>query len=192
MLASIGVGLATFLAGIVFASFAEWVIHKYMMHKPIFGYAHFYKAHARVHHGKYQGNESYWLGDRPAIDLTFAKWAMPFPVIFHAPYLLALGYWISPAAAIGFVAAFILYQATYEYFHFCMHVPKGRWFETNPIFVFVNEHHYQHHKKANTNLNVVLPLADFILGTRRKLAEPMADKPSVTPSSPTSSTPLAA
>ena len=41
----------------------------------------------------------------------------------------------------------------------------------------MNEHHYQHHKKASTNLNVVLPLADVILGTRRKLTVAMAEQP---------------
>jgi hypothetical protein len=176
MFEAIGIGLTTFLLGIVYASFAEWVIHKYMMHRPIFGYSHFYVAHAQVHHAKYQANAAYWLGDRPAVDLTFAPWAMPFPALFHAPYLIAIGIWISIPAAIGPFVAFIVYQATYEYFHFCMHVPKGRWFEQNRIFKFMNEHHYQHHQKANTNLNVVLPLADWILGTRRKLVEPMAAK----------------
>lgn len=176
MLEALGIGTATFIAGIIYASFAEWVIHRHMMHKPIFGYSHFYVAHAQVHHAVYQANDSYWLGDRKAENLTFAPWAMPFPVLFHAPYLLAIGYWISIPAALGPVIAFTLYQATYEYFHFCMHVPKNRWFESNRIFKFVNEHHYQHHKSPMTNLNVVLPLADIILGTRRKLAQPMAPR----------------
>ena len=177
MFAALGIGFATFLLGVVYASFAEWVIHKYMMHRPIFGYSHFYKAHAQVHHGKYQANTSYQLGDRPPVDLTFAPWAEPLPTLFHAPYLIALGIWVSIPAAVGIGLAFMAYQAVYEYFHFCFHVPKGRWFETNPVFVFMNEHHYQHHKKANTNLNVVFPIADLILRTRRKLATPMPEKP---------------
>jgi hypothetical protein len=41
----------------------------------------------------------------------------------------------------------------------------------------MNEHHYQHHKKANTNLNVVFPVADLILRTRRKVEGPLAAKP---------------
>ena len=180
MFTAIGIFVATFFAGVVYASFAEWVIHKYMMHRPIFGYRHFYVAHAQVHHGKYQANPSYWLGERPPVDLTFAPWAMPFPTLFHAPYLLAIGIWVSVPAALGPLFAFMAYQGVYEYFHFCMHVPKGRWFETNAVFKFMNEHHYQHHKKANTNLNVVFPIADFILGTRRKLEAPMAAKPEET------------
>lgn len=178
MFESMAIGITTFLAGIVYASFAEWVIHRNMMHRPIFGYRHFYVGHAQVHHAKYQANEAYWLGERPPVDLTFAPWAMPFPSLFHAPALVAIGVWISIPAAVGPLVAFILYQATYEYFHFCMHVPKGRWFEKTQVFRFMNEHHYQHHRKASTNLNVVLPLADLILGTRRKLAVSMAKQPS--------------
>jgi hypothetical protein len=74
MFTAIGIFVATFFAGVVYASFAEWVIHKYMMHRPIFGYRHFYVAHAQVHHGKYQANPSYWLGERPPYSTRPTCW----------------------------------------------------------------------------------------------------------------------
>ena len=47
--------------------------------------------------------------------------------------------------------------------------PSERWFEQTWAFRWINAHHLQHHRKHNTNLNAVLPMADFLLGTRRRL-----------------------
>ena len=33
----------------------------------------------------------------------------------------------------------------------------------------MNRHHYQHHVDPRTNLNVILPIADYVWGTKRKL-----------------------
>lgn len=167
MIETVGIGVAFFAAGLVYASFAEWVIHSKLMHRPFLRFQHFFHSHAKVHHRKYQAGSSYAVGDRPRTDLTFAWWAMPLPVLFHVPYLLAIAIWLSVPAAVSLFVAFSLYQASYEYLHYCMHVPNGRWFERSWAFRWINEHHVQHHKKHNTNLNVVLPIADFVLRTRR-------------------------
>src|SRR5207245_1285189 len=53
----------------------------------------------------------------------------------------------------------------YEVFHWCEHVPKGRWFERTRWFQFLLEHHRIHHKYARKNYNVVLPLGDLLFGT---------------------------
>ena len=169
MLEGIVIGLAVFPAGIIHASFAEWAIHKRLMHRPLFRFQHFFIGHAKVHHGKYQADSTYVVGDRPLSDLTFAWWAMPFPVLLHAPYLIAIAIWVSVPGAVGILSAFTLYQVSYEYLHYCMHVPRGRWFERTSAFKWIDAHHLQHHRKHNTNLNIVLPIADFLLGTRQRL-----------------------
>ena len=48
------------------------------------------------------------------IIISIAWWAMPLPILFHAPYLTAIAIWVSAPAAVGILAAFTLYQATYE------------------------------------------------------------------------------
>lgn len=157
-----------FPAGIIYASFAEWLLHGRILHRPLMGIQHFFHGHAKVHHFRYQGDSSYWVGQRARTDLTFAWWAMPFPVLFHVPMLGAIALWLSIPAALGLLAAFVVYQSSYEYLHYCMHVPSGRWFERTRAFRWINAHHLQHHQKHNTNLNVVLPIADFLLGTRQR------------------------
>lgn len=53
----------------------------------------------------------------------------------------------------------------YEWLHWCMHVPQGRWIERTWVFQWLNAHHHYHHLYPFKNLNVVLPLADWVMGT---------------------------
>jgi hypothetical protein len=168
MIEAITIGLIALPAGLVYASFAEWAIHHRLMHHPIFRFNHFFRGHAQVHHGRYQADSTYTAGGRPPSDVTFAWWAMPFPILLHVPPLTALAVWVSTPAAVGVFIAFALYQATYEYLHYCMHVPHGRWFERTGAFRWITTHHFQHHGKHDTNLNVILPIADYLLGTRQR------------------------
>jgi hypothetical protein len=167
------VAVATFFVGLVYASFAEWVIHRYAMHRPIvlLNVSHFFVGHAKVHHKLYAGDDSYLLGDRPPVELTLAWWAEPMPILLHAPALGLVAWLVGIPMAAGLLAAFIVYQTAYEYLHYCMHVPQKRWFEGTWAFRWINTHHLQHHRKHFTNLNVVLPIADFILRTRCRLVD---------------------
>lgn len=83
----------------------------------------------------------------------------------HAPVLLWIGYLFDARIFIGGMAALGLYYFLYEYLHFCMHAPKGRWLEQTGWFYWLDAHHHMHHKRHLSNLNVVLPLADYVLGT---------------------------
>ena len=171
MLESIAIGFAVFPVAVIYSSLAEWVIHGTFMHRPLARFRHFYHGHAEVHHGIYRADSTYVVGDRAPREITLAWWAMPFPVLAHAPFLIAIAVWVSVPSAIAILGALTLYQATYEYIHYCMHVPSNRWFEQTSAYKWLNAHHLQHHLKHNTNLNIVLPIFDYLLGTRQKLSE---------------------
>jgi hypothetical protein len=75
-----------------------------------------------------------------------------------------------------------LYYAAYEYMHWCMHLPKKRHVERSWIFYRLNGHHLLHHRYMHKNFNVVLPLADLLLGTlllRSKVKFKQAEGPAV-------------
>jgi hypothetical protein len=172
MLSVLLFGFGALAVGLVYASMAEWVIHRFLMHRPLPGYRHFFVGHAQVHHGIYKADATYLLGDRQPEQLMLAWWAMPIPVAVHVPGLVLVALWFSLPAAVGLFLAFSLYQASYEYLHYCMHVPQNRWFENTSAFRWITEHHREHHRKHSSNLNVVLPFADFLWRTRRRpLAE---------------------
>lgn len=167
------VGLIALVVGIVYASLAEWVIHIRLMHRPLFRFSHFFYGHAKVHHGKYQADSTYVVGDRPHTELTLAWWAMPFPILTQVPLLAVIAVFVSVPAAVGLFVAMVLYQTSYEYLHYCMHVPRNRWVERTRGFHWINAHHVQHHLKHGTNLNIVLPIADYLFRTRQRPLGPI-------------------
>ena len=155
---------AGFIALFFYASFFEWVLHRFLMHQPLWWYP--YHAHALVHHGTFRAGPSYFLSENGSLKkIRFAWWNAPLILGLHAPLLLGVRYLLQADIFFGGMAALGFYYFLYEYFHFCMHVPKARWFETTALFAWLDAHHHQHHKRHLSNLNVVLPLADLFLGT---------------------------
>jgi sterol desaturase/sphingolipid hydroxylase (fatty acid hydroxylase superfamily) len=110
---------------------------------------------------------------------------------WNGPVLIALGMlpflaialiWNNWAILCGAVPAGIAYYGTYEYLHWCMHLPKQRNIERSGIYFRLNGHHLLHHRYMHRNFNVVLPLADLCLGTlllRSKVHFKQAEGPSV-------------
>ena len=172
-----------FAAWLVVASFFEWVLHRYVMHRPgMSNYA--FRAHAVVHHGTFKADHTYHLVDELDKETIPMAW-------WNGPVLIAIA--IVPAVllawaaekwglAAGALAAMAGYYGVYEYIHWCMHLPKKRSIERSGIFFRLNGHHLLHHRYMHKNFNVVLPLADLCLGTlllRSKIHFAQALGPSV-------------
>lgn len=167
--------IAGFLSFFCYASFFEWALHKYLMHQPRWSYP--FRAHALVHHGLFRTGPDYFLSKNEHIQkVRFAWWNAPLIIGLHIPVVIWIQNHFQLHIFFGAMAALGLYYFLYEYFHFCMHVPKGRWFEKSAWFAWIDSHHHMHHKRHFNNLNVVLPLADFVLGTlvptRERIAMP--------------------
>jgi hypothetical protein len=169
---------------IIVASFFEWTLHKYVMHKPIPWFRYPFQAHAVVHHQTFKADESYHLiHDKDKHTIPMAWWNGPAMIlIFSLPFAVAsfiTGHW---GIHVGSILAFSAYYATYEYIHWCMHLPKARRVEKPWIFRRLNGHHLLHHRYMHKNFNVVLPLADLCLGSlmlRSKIRFKQATGPSV-------------
>lgn len=137
------------------------------MHRPLGKFRYPFESHALVHHRVFRADESYHLiNPKDAETIPMAWWNGPVLVLLSAiPFgILAwlLGQW-------GFVCGATLacagYYATYEWIHWCMHLPRQRQLERSGIFFRLNGHHLLHHRYMRKNFNVVLPLADLICGT---------------------------
>lgn len=155
----------------LYGSFFEWWFHKHLFHSPKLIKATF-KAHQLIHHQQFKYEiASYHLkegADRTHIAMDW--FALPLFLGIHLPPL-ALVQWLTGWQSVwGGLAAITAYYAVYEYFHYSMHVPAGRWFEKLRVYQFVKEHHRIHHKFYLQNLNVFFPLADVCLGTFRSAA----------------------
>ena len=56
----------------------------------------------------------------------------------------------------------------YETFHFCCHIPENAFVRHCPLINTIRRHHRAHHNMGimmHINMNLTLPLADWMLGT---------------------------
>lgn len=159
--------LGGFVVGVVFGSFFEWTLHRYVMHRPIWNFRYAFQAHAVVHHQVFKADQTYHLqNEKDKETIPMAWWNGPALIAIGViPFALiswAIGEW---GFALGGFLAFAIYYGTYEYIHWCMHLPKARRVEKPNWFRKLNGHHLLHHRYMHKNFNVVFPLADFLLGT---------------------------
>jgi hypothetical protein len=173
-----------FLGAVVFASFFEWTLHRFLMHRPLGKLDYPFRTHALIHHHIFKADHSYHLiNEQDKETIPMAWWNGPVLIALCMVPMLALA-WLTGRwpMSFGALVAFIGYYGTYEYLHWCMHLPKVRRLESSKIFLRMNGHHLLHHRYMHKNFNVVLPLADLCLGTllvRSKLKFAQATGPSV-------------
>ncbi len=157
---------AGFASMIVFASFFEWTLHRFVMHKNLKWFSYPFDTHARVHHHVFKADHTYHLQDKKdAEEIPMAWWNGPALILIcclaFVPVAAVTSWWWLLGSAIGAGS----YYAVYEYIHWCMHLPKERVVERSGIYFRLNGHHLLHHRYMHKNFNVVLPLADLCLGT---------------------------
>lgn len=184
---------ASFACSVIFACFFEWTLHRYVMHKsiktPLGNFDYAFKAHTVVHHGTFKYDRTYHLTDPSVQDknlIPMAWWNAPvLLIILMIPTSLISWSLESWLVIVGALLAYVLYYATYEYIHWCMHLPRPerlRLIERSWFFYHLNGHHLLHHRYMHKNFNVVLPLADLFLGTlilRAKIRFDQARGPTV-------------
>ncbi len=171
MTTALWIGLCSFTVSIVFASFFEWALHRWLMHGVLFkGYP--YRKHDQVHHVVFDSDAGYHLRDQEHRTIvTMAWWNAPVLMFVNLPLPGLIALWLgSWSVVIGAMSALLAYYAMYEYFHWCMHVPSARWFQNTRLFRGIDRHHRIHHLDPSKNLNVVLPIADLVLRTRLRAA----------------------
>jgi len=175
---------ASFLGGIIYASFFEWTLHRFVMHRPVGKFDYAFKAHAIVHHHVFKADHTYHLiNEKDKETIPMAWWNGPAIIAINAIPVALIAWWVgSWVVLIAAVVAFSLYFGAYEYMHWCMHLPKARRVEKSWMFYRLNGHHLLHHRYMHKNFNVVMPLADLCLGTlllRSKIRFPQATGPAV-------------
>lgn len=172
------------LVACVFASFFEWALHRFIMHRPFGKFRYPFERHALIHHNIFKADHTYHLiHEEDKETIPMAWWNGPaliaVGVIPFVAVSWATGQW---GLSVGALLACIGYYAAYEYMHWCMHLPKRRNVERSGIFFRLNGHHLLHHRYMHQNFNVVMPLADLCLGTlllRSKVHFKQAEGPSV-------------
>ena len=155
------------------SSFVEWAFHRYWLHRPWLP-KNCFTTHTLIHHQLCKFDDTFHVVEEEQHEaLTFAWWGGPVLIaISVAPWaLLSWGLAAAHVALpylpflIGMAVAVTLYYIGYEGFHFLMHKPGVAWIERSRYFRFLERHHRIHHVQMDKNLNVLFPLADFLLGS---------------------------
>ena len=167
------IALAAVPFAIVQASLFEWAFHRYWLHRPWLPKECF-TSHTLVHHQLCKYDDTFHVEEEEQHEaLTFAWWGGPILVAINwIPWVLVS--WVLAATGtmpwnlpmlIAVPATIGLYYVGYEGLHYLMHKPTIGWIERSPYFRFIERHHRIHHFRMDRNLNVLIPIADFLLGT---------------------------
>lgn len=150
--------------------FAEWALHRYIMHRPfkiLFWWLRYpFRSHALVHHNIYKADHTYHVQPGDTGEKIPMAWWNSLVIVaigctMISSYFNYFGWkWLPLALVIMFG-----YYGVYEYIHWCMHLPKDRRVEMWWVFRKLNGHHLLHHRYMHKNFNVVFPLADLVFGT---------------------------
>ncbi len=160
--------LVWFAGLLVLMSFLEHQIHKHIMHRKHFLSKYFkavkkvFDSHAILHHGHYYNiftDERATDRKDRGINLSMLEGfleALPFSALFAI---------VSLPAAIMFELVVLFHHFIWNQIHMEMHKNESRFFSHWPVYKFLARHHYLHHRHPDKNFNVVLPLADYVLGS---------------------------
>ena len=158
---------STFAVTAIIASFFEWSLHRFVMHRPVGRFTYAFRTHTHIHHKVFKADHSYHLSDdKDKATIPMAWWNGPVLIaLFVVPFIAGSVIFSTWGIALGALASFGAYYGVYEYMHWCMHLPKTRRIERSWVFRRLNGHHLLHHRYMQKNFNVVFPLADLCLGT---------------------------
>ena len=173
--------LLTIPLAVLQASLFEWAFHRYWLHRPWLPKECF-TSHTLVHHQLCKFDDTFHVEEEEQHEaLTFAWWGGPVLILINlVPW--ALGWWALAAAGVRFPylavvitvgAVIALYYVGYEGLHYLMHKPTWPFVENSRYFRFIKRHHRIHHVLMDRNLNVLIPLADLLLGTLVLTMPPM-------------------
>jgi hypothetical protein len=187
----LGYGIACGLGALftlVNASVLEWLVHRYVYHRNwIPGLRRIYAIHHPGHHFTFFPTWRYVSDGSPrrhkilgndASQLHTSNWENSLVELAHFSFYMTIGalcLW-TPAwfltRNIPFLAGLVVTSAVvsdlFVRVHDAIHYP-GRypWIETRAGFAFLDRHHFIHHVDTEANVNFLLPLADWLLGTLR-------------------------
>ncbi len=156
----------TFVIFFIYGSFFEWALHRYFMHrKNIIPYP--YERHALIHHKLFKADESFHaLNEEMEGEVSFDARDYVFLILINTPLLFALELLTGLPIIIGGWLAGLAYIKMFNVVHNAFHMPGKLYMERMRWFKWLKRHHQLHHKYQDRNLNVVFPLADYVLGTR--------------------------
>jgi Fatty acid hydroxylase superfamily len=155
-----------------YSNLAEYLGHRFPMHRPYRGLSLLYKRHAGQHHR--------FFNDRAMpIDKLRDLRAVLFPPLlvsfffglFGLPMWFLLAWLLSANVAWLFIATGLAYFLNYEILHLAYHLPEQHWLAQRWLVRRLRWLHRIHHdprRMSQCNFNITYPLGDWLFGTLRR------------------------
>ena len=87
--------LVGFAAMVVFASFFEWTLHRFVLHRPLWFFRYPFNAHAMVHHRAFRADRTYHVQNRTdEANIPMAWWNGPALILLSAVHGLGSIYFM--------------------------------------------------------------------------------------------------
>jgi Fatty acid hydroxylase superfamily len=161
---------------LLYANLAEYLGHRFPMHRPFRGLGLLYRRHAGQHH-RFFTDEAMPIEDsRDLRAVLFPPLLVVFFFgLFGTPMWFALSWLVSDNVAWLFVATGLAYFLNYEVLHLAYHLPDGHWLARRRLVVMLRWLHRLHHDPrlmAHANFNITYPVCDWLFGTLRRDLRP--------------------
>jgi sterol desaturase/sphingolipid hydroxylase (fatty acid hydroxylase superfamily) len=153
------------------ANVFEWVVHRYLMHRPMVPRV-LYLNHAIVHHRIFTATDQAIHAPRE-LSLVMMPWyTLLFVFAFASPIALVAALVGGPGLAGVFLLSAVAYFLFYELVHTLHHLPEAMlqrsWWGRRRSFADMRHNHHRHHqleRMTEVNFNVTFAFADRLLGT---------------------------
>lgn len=160
----VGIGMAVLASmGVIYFG------HRYPMHRSVPGMGPIYDLHTRCHHMLFDGDH---LKIRTRADVGMVMLpkigSLVLSVVVFPLVALPIA-WVSADAAWAFLGCVEAYYLLYELVHLASHAPDDSFVHRLPVLGYLTAHHRHHHDWAvmhHKNFSMVIPLLDYVLGTR--------------------------
>jgi hypothetical protein len=146
-------------------SLMEYMVHRHLMHKKAPGdisqngfLSETFYDHAITHHGR-----CYAVFDREEGSCAGVNIPITSLMAMVVPCLIV--YAIDPKTSAVLLIGALVGGRVWSEIHSEMHRPKGAWFASLKVYLYLKRRHFLHHRHPNTNFNTLLPMWDSILRT---------------------------
>ena len=155
----------------LYANLAEYLGHRFPMHRPWRGLDLVYRRHAGQHH-RFFSHQAMPLDDlRDLRAVLFPPLLVLFFFgLFALPIAVAMSALFSANVAWLFAATGLGYFLNYEILHLAYHLPADHWLARRWLVRRLGWLHTTHHdpkRMAHYNFNITYPLFDWLFSTLR-------------------------
>ncbi len=154
----------------LYANLAEYLGHRFVMHRRRPGLGMIYERHTLQHHRFFTHRAMQFDSSDDFRAVLFPPMLMVFfATAFALPAGLVLTWLFSANVAWLFVMTAIGYYGSYEILHFAYHQDEDSWIMRLPGVERMRQLHLSHHDPSimqTGNFNITWPICDVLFGTR--------------------------